>query len=64
MLMLIKSNSHIEYDIWMSHLIDNFNFFDEVIDTLLGHTFPAEPFDCYGGSHPLRLEDFAISTSS
>jgi len=62
--LIIKGNTHVEYNIWVPHLIDYLDFFNEVNYALFGDAFSTESFDCDWGSHPLSFENFAISSTS
>ena len=62
--MLIKSHSHVEYDVWVAHFIHDFNFFHKVNYAFLRYTFSAESLHSNCGSHPLCFEDFSVSASA
>jgi hypothetical protein len=64
MVLLIERHTHVEYDVWVTHLVHNFNLLDKVNDGLLRNTLSTEPFDRDWRSHPNGLENFTIAPTT
>lgn len=61
---VIEADSQVRHNIWVPHLVDDFNFLDKVSNALPLSTFAAKAFDCDFGAHPLSLKDFSVATSA
>ena len=64
MVFLIEGHAHVEYDVWMPHLVHDFYLFDEVSDALLVYALSRKSLDCHRTAHPLGLEHLSIASTS
>ena len=61
---LVETDTHVEDDVWVSHLVHNLDLLNEVCDALFACALLLKPFDCYGGAHPLSLEHLSVAATS
>ena len=64
MILLVERHTHVEYDVWVPHLVHNFYLLNKVNDGLLGNTLSPESFDRNWRSHPNGLENFAVAPTT
>ena len=62
--LVIKTNTHVKHNVWMSQLVEHLNLLDEVFQCLLRQITLAKALDCHLGSHPSRLIDISIASTS
>lgn len=64
MILLVERHTHVEYDVWVPHLVHNFYLLNKVNDGLLGNTLSPESLDRNWRSHPNGLENFAVAPTT
>ena len=64
MLFRIETDAHVQYDVRMPQLVQQFDFFDEVLEGLTRHPSLAKLFHCNSRSIPFSLEDITESTTA
>ena len=62
--LVIKTNTHVKHNVWMSQLVEHLNLLDEVFQCLFSQVSLTKPLNCDLGAHPFCFVYISISSSS
>ena len=62
--LVIKTHAHVKHNVGVSQLVEHLNLFDEVFQSLFRQVSLAKSLNCDLRSHPFRLVDISIPSSS